>query len=278
MVDARAQAALAHVRALSRGGQIDPNASVTIHFHPDAPFGDTTVIESLAREGIYRSQFETGTGNGGLTAVPGGDRYLWESRLFGGHYDDAEAALRPKYWSLDLRRDGFGGSPRFGSSYLRLNPAVLQRSTFCFPDSVFGPTHFGTARRFGIPEPKGINPSRDPLDDYIEAHVHGVLELRRDVEAIVLDPSYRGTPIEAAARKLGCPVHWHQGFAATGTMLHQPGYRGKGPAELASRLAGDGELDPSGLGHARLRPGLDPQELKKVWHLLARYGRKPGGP
>ncbi|WP_425584256.1 hypothetical protein [Streptosporangium album] len=28
------------------------------------------------------SQFVTGTGNGGLTAHPGGDRWRWESRIF----------------------------------------------------------------------------------------------------------------------------------------------------------------------------------------------------
>jgi hypothetical protein len=34
---------------------------------------------------------------------------------------------------------------------------------------------------------------RDPLDDYIEAQVHGPVRLDADVEALVLDPSFRGT-------------------------------------------------------------------------------------
>ena len=31
------------------------------------------------------------------------------------------------------------------------------------------------------------------LDDYIEAHVHGTVALAADVEAVVLDPSFRGS-------------------------------------------------------------------------------------
>ena len=42
----------------------------------------------------------------------------------------------------------------------------------------------------------------DALDDYIEAHVHGPVHRERDVEAIVLDPCYRGTEVEVAAELL----------------------------------------------------------------------------
>jgi hypothetical protein len=38
---------------------------------------------------------------------------------------------------------------------------------------------------------------QDPLDDYIEAHVHGTVDLTRDIEALVLDPCYRDTLVEA---------------------------------------------------------------------------------
>jgi hypothetical protein len=45
----------------------------------------------------------------------------------------------------------------------------------------------------------------DPLDHYVEAHVHGPVLLAQDVEAIVLDPSYRNTEVEALALT-HCPV------------------------------------------------------------------------
>lgn len=53
---------------------------------------------------------------------------------------------------------------------------------------------------------------RDRLDDHIEAHVHGPVRLDRDAEAVVLDPAYRGTDVEAAAVALPFPVEWHHGW------------------------------------------------------------------
>jgi hypothetical protein len=67
----------------------------------------------MARDGRYRSQFETGISNGGLTAFPGVIAGPWESRMFGGAYDRAPAAERPKYGSLNFRRRAAGG--RLGS-------------------------------------------------------------------------------------------------------------------------------------------------------------------
>jgi hypothetical protein len=114
---------------------------------------------------------------------------------------------------------------------------------------------------------------KDPLDDYVEAHVHGVIQLDRDVEAIVLDPCYRGTPIEAAAHRLGCRVEWHGGFALTTTELRRyPDYRGSEFVELGESLARDGRLDPRIIGDASRGGGHDEQALKRVWHYVARFG------
>jgi Protein of unknown function (DUF3626) len=43
----------------------------------------------------------------------------------------------------------------------------------------------------------------DALDDYIEAQVHGPVRVGRDVEAVVIDSSFRGTLVEDAAHRLG---------------------------------------------------------------------------
>ncbi|MBY6438523.1 DUF3626 domain-containing protein [Rhodococcus kroppenstedtii] len=43
--------------------------AITVQFHPDWPHVDGRVIESIAAEGYYRSQFATGVSNGGLTAL-----------------------------------------------------------------------------------------------------------------------------------------------------------------------------------------------------------------
>jgi len=137
--------ALAHVTAGSAGPPIDRALRVTLNFHPDRLHRGMPILGALAADGVYRSQFETGTSNGGLTAHPGGDRWEWESRIFGTAYDAAPPTERPKYGALNYRQRPTGGSPRFGSAHLRLRSAVLDRSTFCFPDSAFGPADFGVA-------------------------------------------------------------------------------------------------------------------------------------
>src|SRR6478736_6765924 len=163
--------ALAHVRGLSTGRPLDPTLRVTLNFHPDRLVRGEPVLAVMAR---------------------------------GGAYDDAEPALRPKYGALDLHRSPYGAAPRFGSAHVRLAAHMLDRTTFCFPDSVFEPEHFGTAPAFALGE-HAEAADHDLLDDYVEAHAHGVLDLARDVEALVLDPGYRGTDVEADALRLGVP-------------------------------------------------------------------------
>ncbi len=271
--------ALAHVAARSHGAPLHPDWRVTLNFHPDRLHAGVPLLAAMAADGVYRSQFETGTSNGGLTAHPDGDRWHWESRMFGQAYDAAPPADRPKYGALNHRHRPEGGSPRFGACHLRLAAGVLARTTFCYPDSVFDPVHFGVAERLDLVDRLHAAPPDDPLDHYIEAHVHGPLRLARDVEALVLDPSYRGTETETLARALPCAVAWHAGFSATADDLRaQPDYRGAHIAELAATLAatlaGSEPLTPATIGAAARTGRHDPQHLKKVWHLLARFGNR----
>jgi hypothetical protein len=243
---------------------------VTLQFHPDWPFRDGMVIESMARDGVYRSQFETGTSNGGLTAHPGGDRWRWESRLFEGRYDAGPAAGRPVYGAVNHRGRPHGGSVRFGSAYLRLRPDVVQRTTFCFPDSVFEPVAVGGPDRIDELVALADAAGHDELDDYVEAHVHGGVRFDRDVEAVVLDPCFRETRVSEAAGRLGCAVEWHPGFEVETTTLPE-GYRGPEPLALARSLGV--VLTPAVVGAAARLGAHDPQTVKRVWHLLARFGR-----
>lgn len=232
------------------------------------------LLAVMAEDGVYRSQFETGTSNGGLTAYPGGDRWQWESRIFGQAYDTASPSERPRYGALNLGHAPAGAAPRFGSAHLRLASGVLARTTFCHPDSVYGPSHFGVADRFALVEHlAAVAGQGDPLDHYIEAHVHGGVHIASDVDAIVLDPSFRNTEVEALAHALPCRVEWHAGFRAEADLLRQQHeYRGRAVAELAALLAGDGPLTPMRIGEAVRVGQHDPQMLKQVWHCLARFG------
>ncbi|MFN8078496.1 MAG: DUF3626 domain-containing protein [Kineosporiaceae bacterium] len=277
-------AAVASVAAACAGAALDRRLRVTLNFHPDRWCGDATVMQRLVRDGVYRSQFETGTSNAALSAYPGGSRWLWEHRLFGGIYDDASDHLRPKYGALNHRHRSLGGAPRFGSAHLRLTEHVLDRTTFCFPDSVFQPEHFGTAARFDLirlaDEFDAVSRTDADeqavgglLDDYVEAHVHGTVVVAEDVEAVVLDPCYRGTSVEVEAHVLGVGVEWHEGrVLMLEELARHPDFRGPHVVGVGMRIAQEDRLDARVIGCA-VRNGVeDPQDLKKVWHHVARFG------
>ena len=258
-------------------------ARIVLHFHPGWAFRDRTVLEAIADSGVYRSQWETRTSNGGLTAFPGGDRWRWESRLFEGRYDEADAAVRPVYGAWNRHDDPYGGSPRFGSAYLRLRPEVTDRATFCWPDSVFDPEAVGGPEKVEelcrladaglldrslLPARAADLPLNDPLNDYVEAHVHGGVMIARDVEALVLDPSDREAH-EVVLARLGCPVEEHPGYRVTAESI-DPAYRGSVPVELARSIGGT--ITPARLAEASRT--TDPQALKWLWHCMARFGRR----
>lgn len=265
--------AVRHIADRSAGAPVPEGCSVTLNFHPDAPHGAGLMIDALVVGGVYRSQFETGASNGGLTAHAGGDRWRWESRIFGGVYDREPPAMRPKYGALNYRGWRVGGSPRFGSAHIRLRRKALDRVTFCYPDSHLAPEDFGVRSRMALIALADRNAAGlDILDDYVEAHVHGPIRFDEDVEAIVLDPSHAGTRIEEAAARLPCRVEWHEGFRLPRADLPRcVAYRGEGAVGLLAALPGEGPLTPRDLGAVR-DAGVDFQTLKQAWHCLARFG------
>ncbi|WP_433023428.1 DUF3626 domain-containing protein [Kribbella sp. CA-294648] len=176
------------------------------------------------------------------------------------------------YGALNFRHKPVGAAPRFGSAHLRLSAGVLPRTTFCYPDSHREPANFAVAARMSLID-LAESDKQDDLDDYIEAQVHGPVRLDHDVEALVLDPSYRDTPVEVAARQLPCLVEWHHGFrlSVEGLRRH-PEYRGQRYVELGATIAVDGWLTPKVIGDAAALGSYDDQALKRVWHCLARFG------
>lgn len=271
--------ALHYVQARSIGEPVPAQYRVTLNFHPDTMVGGQTTMALLSQSGEYRSQFETGISNGLVATEPGGTRWLWESRMFGGAYDGCDgrqASLRPKYGALNCRSDAVGGSRRFGSCHLRLRSDVLARTTFCYPDSSMNPEYFGTADRMALVDLALQNPfGLDLLDDYVEAHVHGPVQLASDVEAVVIDPCYKGTPVEGAARSFPCAVEWHGGFRLPLERLAEcECYRGPRAAQAVLAVANGGFITALDIGRARLA-GMDYQLIKWAWHCVARFGSEP---
>jgi len=163
-------------------------------------------------------------------------------------------------------------APRFGSAHLVLSAEAHARTTFCYPDSNEEPTNFGVAERMELVS-LALAADVDALDDHIEAQIHGPVRLDRDVEALVLDPSYRGARVEELAERLPCKVLWHDGFQlSTDELARHADYRGPQFVTLGRRIAVDGLLNPRIIGEAVQSRSHDPQDLKRVWHYVARFG------
>ena len=214
---------------------IKSHARVGLHFHSDRPDPNMRpVAEAMLEQGIYRNQFETRLSSGGVSAYPGGDRDIWEQRIFGGsyHLDGTTVRERPKYGSLNLMVHPDGPSPRFGSCYFLLNPEISQRCTYTYLDSHQDPKEKGTYDEFddilaalmrdaffgdfaigerNLTTTKLVEhllsnlekPFEDPsnqeanrnLNHYIEAQVHGDISLQDDVDLLVADPSFKSVHI-----------------------------------------------------------------------------------
>lgn len=313
-------------RATAMLGAVLGAARVTLNFHPDRlDAKGRTVASGLLRDGRYVSQWVTRTTNGSPTAFAGGARATWESRLFGGAYDrltgtpEAASDERPKYGALDVMRHSDGGSPRFGSCFFVLRPEAAARCTFTWGDSHLGPEDVGTARSFspivaawletvvrdgaalGVAADVPALLARDfadpaipdapgrTLDDYIEAQVHGPIELPRDVEELVVDPSFAstetGATLSALGARYGIPIRHHAGFVLAADEVPDD-FRGPRMRPLAERIAGRAPLDAALLGQAARALHLTPdafadwaaptetwQHLKQLWHVLVRFGR-----
>lgn len=209
---------------------------VTINFHPDR-FSNNgkTIIENLIEQGQYHGQFRTGTTNGGRTAYVGGDRYLWEQRIFFDAYPQ-DVIDRPKYGALNIFRYLDGASVRFGSCFFELKQDIVKRCTFAYGDSSTNPTTLCTSDTFisiiagmfdeflskgkvldqvfdqaatshgeiiaVLQTPRNTKDLGRNLDYCIETHIHGDILLDKDIECFYVDGSFQDTFIGAQAEML----------------------------------------------------------------------------
>jgi hypothetical protein len=127
------------------------------------------------------------------------------------------------------------------------------------------------------------------LDSQIEAQVHGTIDLRRDVDLLVADPSFVGTStgrvLDELAARHEFPLRWHGGFRLSVRDVPDD-FRGPDMPRLARRIAGhDGMLDAAAIGRAEASLHRHPEEwcdwgseadtlqrLKQLWHVVVHFG------
>lgn len=299
------------------------HAQVALHFHPDRLAADgQTVVGSLLNSGLYKSQFETGISAGSVSAWPGGFRWEWEDNLFGQAYNQegVKSDDRPKYGALNLMHSVDGPAPRFGSCYILLRPGLSERCTFTYRDSHLDPAEKGTLEefdhilsalvteafersfavglhgvktrdlmeRFFALESPQFGPMSRNLDHYIEAQVHGPVDLKRDVTHLVADPSFRdhlvGQQIEELARESELELVWRPGLALSADSVPSD-FRGAVMPSFARRVAEQGRVNARLIGKAACEVLSEPgaweefgdqaqvlQLVKRLWHTTLRFG------
>lgn len=219
--------------------QIQKNACVAIHFHPDRLNDNLqSVAAVLYKKGYYQNQFESKLSNGMLAPYKGSPRDKWENILFGEAYDEATFSERPKYGALDLMNHADGPAPRFGSCYFILHSVVVKDCTLTYMDSHENPPEKGTInifddimasllrecfeRQYALGQ-KNITPPQlidkiihldetspnkyqqkpcSNLDHYIEAQIHRTISLKSDVKTLIIDPSFKGTETGEMLQKI----------------------------------------------------------------------------
>jgi GNAT superfamily N-acetyltransferase len=122
----------------------------------------------------------------------------------------------------------------------------------------------------------------------VEAHIHGPIDLRTDVELLVVDAAFRRTAVGSALLELGrayeIPVQWHCGFRMLARDVPKD-FRGPAVRPLAERIASRGIIDAAVIGAAEASLYARPdswadwgtreealQHLKQLWHVLVHDG------
>eukprot|EP00812_Abedinium_dasypus_P010012 NODE_365_length_1631_cov_362.512690.p1 GENE.NODE_365_length_1631_cov_362.512690~~NODE_365_length_1631_cov_362.512690.p1 ORF type:complete len:307 (+),score=57.09 NODE_365_length_1631_cov_362.512690:3-923(+) len=176
---------------------IEQKAPIVIHFNLD------TCGEHLARDAYYRNLFETHRGGG---TVDTDMRAKWEDELFGGHYVHAVPHERCKYGALNVTNDPLGvrSCQQYGLCYLKLK-GVRWRTTLSTGDSaglttddlatagwyahaLEGYTDDELSAVIEVGAGKTTFLSSCVLQEYKEAQIHGDVNLREDVVAVVAHP------------------------------------------------------------------------------------------
>jgi hypothetical protein len=126
------------------------------------------------------------------------------------------------------------------------------------------------------------------LDTCVEAQIHGPINLRHDIERMVIDPAFDRTPtgeiLNEISRRYEIPIQRHRGFRLSAQAVPDH-FRGPAIPRLAQRIAENGLVDAAVIGAAEATLYSQPelwrdwgpreetlQHLKQLWHVVVHYG------
>lgn len=275
-------------------------ACINLHFHPDRYLSnDKQIIDGLIETGEYKNQFQTKISSGSLTAKIGGDRDVWENKLFDNFYA-TNVQDRPKYGSLNLTYASDGASPRFGSCFFVTYPEIKNRCTFTYGDSYLLPKERGIAKNLTqiyaklyqdifirntalgfqyrglkdffkrttslLESNTFINKPSHNLDFYIETQIHGYIDLRKDISTLVIDHSFKGTELEnrfkILCKKFDILLIWNLGYKLNDHTFPDD-FRGIETKNFARKIANNGIINADTIGKA-----LSNVEIKSEYNNL----------
>lgn len=225
---------------------LDQQAPLTINLPPSISCegGQESIFASLQEDGIYKNLWERGSRPSHPKAPrrSKADFLFKEHNTFAGTYNQAAPEERPHYGALNFLLAPEGGAAVYGPGVLILDNKVKQRTSFHPRDSRFTRMEnagameamagcllsktdddlkqlleVATGRRpHGQYGPDG-HPQAFTGSNYIEAQIHGPVDLSEDLAGVALHRKYQGTPsgadAEAMARQFDVPLTWYDDAA-----------------------------------------------------------------
>lgn len=185
-------------------------------------------LQYLCNDTHYRNLFETNI-SGGSTSIPG--RSAWEDTLFNKIYNTSTAHYeRVKYGAINITNNpkGITACTGYGKSYFLLKDTCKKRTTFVFGDSSKQDIHIATFRHFNSVlyyinnnllreivqiANKKCEYSTLNYSPYIEAQIHGPVQLNRDIEALFVNKVHQNNNnicklLDRFSSRHICPYYW----------------------------------------------------------------------
>lgn len=197
---------------------IRDQAPIIIHINP------LIICNHMKSDPNYRNKFE-------VSKQHCNSRFSWESRMFSGMYDKALPEERVKYGVLNILNDPYGVKAcySYGDCYLLLKRVRL-RTSFSDQDTSSQTAKIASCEHYAhvldqyndlefestmkVALGKSLYEDSKIISVYKEIQIHGKVNLKDHVEAIVMNPRYKKSNngiikgIEKVAKDNGCKLIW----------------------------------------------------------------------